>query len=121
MNASLLAREESKAKMLFGALYLLISLVGTVMWFEFTSLHDDMDGLGHAMGLVRVDYASLSKHVIDHEQEKRIWVARILENAADLKRMQRDPSARADSFSGTQGRVLEKRIRALENPAKGKH
>jgi hypothetical protein len=53
-------------------------------------------------------------HVVSHDTAAREWKARIVVNEQCCDELRRSPQARADPFTGTDGRRLERRIEALE-------
>ena len=56
-------------------------------------------------------------HRLEHERQSSFWIARIEQNTREIHALQREPAARSDPFTGTEGRTLERRIRAIEQRA----
>ena len=74
---------------------------------RFTELDDEM----HRSAVIM---AEVKEHVYSHDNEKKIWVDRILGNVDAIESLRNNVSARKCPFSGTEGRDLARRIRALE-------
>ena len=74
---------------------------------RFTALDDEV----HRSAVIM---AEVKEHVYSHDIEKRIWTDRILSNVDAIDDLRNNVSARQDPFSGTEGRDLARRIRALE-------
>ena len=61
-----------------------------------------------------VSVARSLEHVEQHKKQSEYWIGRIEKNTEELNLLRTKSSARPDPFTGTQGRVLERRIDALE-------
>jgi hypothetical protein len=57
----------------------------------------------------------IRNHEICNERMRKME-ARVVELETEVRLLQRQPAARPDPFTGTQGRELERRIKALESP-----
>jgi hypothetical protein len=56
-----------------------------------------------------------SIHRIEHEKNAQQWINKIIENERDIHALQSSAAARKDPFTGSEGRELERRIKALEH------
>jgi hypothetical protein len=63
--------------------------------------------------------ARAEKHILDHDREANEWKERIKRLEVQMEAVQTRGSARADPFTGTMGKALEMRIKAVEQSLAG--
>jgi hypothetical protein len=105
----------------FSALLVAAIGQGIIVWRDNSVLSVGLEDLQRAVdantATIRViaeqAYAN-SIHRVEHEKQADRWIAKILENERSIHSLQQQPSARPDPFTGTEGRELERRIRAIE-------
>ena len=116
-----LLSSEKRTQSLTFVVGILVAGFGSMAWHLVNGIDNQINQGIHdnakLYGMVRsmqIDISKVSEHVINHEAEKQIWVNRILENAEHIRFLQTRPGARSDPFTGTEGRAIESRIKALE-------
>ena len=94
---------------------------GIVVWRDNSVLSASVESIQRAVeansAALRVLGQQCSENTIyrvEHVKNAEEWYRRIKELEHDVHSLQRQPNARPDSFTGTEGRELEKRIRKLE-------
>jgi hypothetical protein len=55
-----------------------------------------------------------SIHRVEHDKSAEHWIGQIKDNTRSVRKLEQDPNARRDPFTGTEGKALEDRIKALE-------
>jgi hypothetical protein len=102
---------------------LLVSAIGQgiVVWRDNSVLSAGLEDLRSAVDtntntlrVIAEQSSENSVHRIEHERQADFWINRIEQNTRELHALQRQPSARPDPFTGTEGRELERRIRVIE-------
>ena len=94
---------------------------GIVVWRDNSVLSAGVESLQRAVeantAALRVLAQQSAENTIyraEHARSAEEWYRRISELEHDVHSLQRQPSARPDPFTGTEGRELERRIRKLE-------
>ena len=94
---------------------------GIVVWRDnsllsanIESLQRAVDANSAALRVLAQQSAENTVYRAEHIKNAEEWYRRINELERDVHSLQRQPAARPDPFTGTEGRELEKRIRKLE-------
>ena len=94
---------------------------GIVVWRDNSVLSTSVESLQRAVeansAALRVLAQQSAENTIyraEHVRSAEEWYRRIKELEHDVHSLQRQPNARPDPFTGTEGRELERRIRKLE-------
>ena len=106
--------EEKRTQLFITVVGVLLAGFISVLWSMFSDIDDGLGKLevevsGYSHTLIKIQ-----EHVFNHDKEQDIWVNRILSNVDAIDALRNKVSARKDPFSGTEGRELDHRIRALE-------
>lgn len=109
-----LVKAERRTQFITSFVGMLTVGLGFVIWEVIDGIAVDLDSLDSGMVEVSRRVAVVDAHVSAHEKEKDIWVNRILNNALAIDDLQTSANSRFDSFTGTQGRLMERRIDVLE-------
>jgi hypothetical protein len=74
-----------------------------------------VDGNTNSLRTIAEQSHTNSIHRIEHEKNAQQWINKIIENEQDIHALQSNAAARKDPFTGSEGRQLEQRIKALEH------
>jgi hypothetical protein len=113
---------------------------GFGVWIDVRDIKSDMDGiktaqlpprlcerigdcatiakLGDAMDICHRNVERCESHIVSHDREAEQWKQRIIRLEQQFYEINTQPKARADPFTGTEGRELERRLHELETKAK---
>ena len=112
---------EKRTQVFITVLGVLLAAYLSVLWSTLADINgglvkldEKFSGLDDEMHKSAIIMTEVKEHVYSHDLEKDIWVARILSNVDAIDDLRNNVSARQDPFSGTEGRELGRRIRALE-------
>lgn len=93
---------------------LLLIVCGTMLWYAFTTIKNDIQVNGGFVTGMRISLAEIAEHIRHDKTEKAGLTAMILRNAEGIRLLRTQKNARYDAFTGRNGRELERRIEILE-------
>ena len=111
---SLLLSEEKKTQLLTMLAGATIVGLGTVLWYMLIHLQAEGESTSREVRALMVSAAKIEKHIESHDMQSSIWIDKILRNEQKIIEIKTNAAARKDPFTGEEGRVLERRVRAVE-------